>query len=512
MNWPALKGTYRIINPEGDIAVLSRASLELPKNESFNNSSRICIIGSCVTENVGLDKLITNIVTNPRIRHIIICGRESKGHNVGDALIKLKEKGIDNNQRIIDATGDDARLKIPKKMIEHFRKQIRIILLETENPLDIIKKADELILEESFEEYDYQPEKLRTRMPENSIRADEEETKYVQDPKGYFTINLDAGNIIVKHFVNEQLKNTIIGRTAEALTKKINDLNLVSRIDHALYLGKELKKAENALNKKLDYEQDLIIKQEKYLKPVLIEAKNLADSWIKALSACYEGEEYLVKKYADVMTHDLPIIIHVENALEQPLIHPKAPKANAVDKYAKEFLEGKGKDKENEFVYTYYSRLRHHLDCPKRARLQNIMNEKELEKAREEKCDIICYDQIKEAVKQLKKDPSSRRCDIVTWMPYKDLSMERGSHAPCLVLIQPRINKEKLDFFVIFKSQDLYGGYPSNAYALVKLQAEIAKELGISIGSYTHYTISMHFYDEVIDEVKTLLREEGYLE
>ena len=96
-------------------------------------------------------------------------------------------------------------------------------------------------------------------------------------------------------------------------------------------------------------------------------------------------------------------------------------------------------------------------------------------------------------------------------MPYKDLSLERSPHAPCLVTIQPRVVDDRLDFFVTFKSQDLYSAFPSNTYALTKLQEYMAKELGLSTGRYTHLTVSMHIYDSVIDSVEELLMREGVI-
>ena len=104
------------------------------------------------------------------------------------------------------------------------------------------------------------------------------------DPKGYFIIKVDLEEkkIVLEHFLNnidekgyaldpetnEQIKcdsqnkrvcNEIFeGISAKQLgiliTEERNDL--ITRFDHALYLGRELQKAEECLYKKLPYTQD----------------------------------------------------------------------------------------------------------------------------------------------------------------------------------------------------------------------------------------------------------------
>jgi len=104
------------------------------------------------------------------------------------------------------------------------------------------------------------------------------------DPNGYFIIKVDLeeNKIILEHFLNNidkegyaldpetnepikcdsQYKRAINevfeGISAKQLgiliTEERNDL--ITRIDHALYLGRELQKAEECLYKKLAYIQD----------------------------------------------------------------------------------------------------------------------------------------------------------------------------------------------------------------------------------------------------------------
>ncbi|MFH1403818.1 MAG: DUF4346 domain-containing protein [Candidatus Altiarchaeota archaeon] len=91
------------------------------------------------------------------------------------------------------------------------------------------------------------------------------------DPKGFFYIYVDVERkeIVVEHYKNVErklgLKKVIVsgkvnrkfrGKKAEKIYREIIAHNLVSLMDHAAYLGAELAKAELALTKGVEYEQD----------------------------------------------------------------------------------------------------------------------------------------------------------------------------------------------------------------------------------------------------------------
>ena len=87
-------------------------------------------------------------------------------------------------------------------------------------------------------------------------------TDAIMDPNGFFKIYLDEleNQIIVSHHVFD--KNQIVdvdvfsGVSAETICKEIIGRNLISRLDHAAYLGIELARAELALQKGSEYIQE----------------------------------------------------------------------------------------------------------------------------------------------------------------------------------------------------------------------------------------------------------------
>ena len=94
--------------------------------------------------------------------------------------------------------------------------------------------------------------------------ANEESVQAAFDPRGMFRITLDrdAGTIVALHFTTDKAEkpNHIVkGKTAEAIYAKIVEMGLVTRLDHAAYLGSELTKAEVALRTGKEYIQDIAL-------------------------------------------------------------------------------------------------------------------------------------------------------------------------------------------------------------------------------------------------------------
>ena len=98
--------------------------------------------GTIQTENIGIEKLICNIVANPNIRHLVIFGPESPGHQTGDALLRLVENGVDERKRIIGAKALTPYLfNPPMEFIARFRQQVRIINLVDEGDPELLRRA-----------------------------------------------------------------------------------------------------------------------------------------------------------------------------------------------------------------------------------------------------------------------------------------------------------------------------------------------------------------------------------
>ncbi len=82
---------------------------------------------------------------------------------------------------------------------------------------------------------------------------------WVHDPEGFFLVLVDreAGLLVCEHYTKDGTLNEVIrGTKAGDISNTAIKRGLLSRLDHAAYLGRELAKAEIALALDLTYAQD----------------------------------------------------------------------------------------------------------------------------------------------------------------------------------------------------------------------------------------------------------------
>ena len=84
--WPIAKGDFHSGDANSPVAVVTMGS-HLDEKGICDAGAAIC--GSCKTENLGLEKVIANIISNPNIRFMLTCGTEVKGHLSGQTMKAL---------------------------------------------------------------------------------------------------------------------------------------------------------------------------------------------------------------------------------------------------------------------------------------------------------------------------------------------------------------------------------------------------------------------------------------
>jgi len=153
--YPPEEGSYLRGNDLSPVAVCVLLHTPYDKIPSYlqdlvkiSIESGATLSGYLQTENVGIEKIICNIVANPNIRYLIVCGTESPGHQPGQTLSALMQNGVDDRRRIIGAEAPTPYLyNIPIEAIERFRGQITMIDLALKEDRilalkpDIVKKA-----------------------------------------------------------------------------------------------------------------------------------------------------------------------------------------------------------------------------------------------------------------------------------------------------------------------------------------------------------------------------------
>jgi tetrahydromethanopterin S-methyltransferase subunit A len=114
-------GEFTKCSPHGCIAVVLL-------NIQYIPPSSVAIYGPLKTENIGVEKIIANTISNPLIRFLVLCGDDIRGHRSGSSLIALHKNGIDANHRIINAPGAIPYIEnLKEDAIKRFQKQLEVV-------------------------------------------------------------------------------------------------------------------------------------------------------------------------------------------------------------------------------------------------------------------------------------------------------------------------------------------------------------------------------------------------
>lgn len=115
-------------------------------------------------------------------------------------------------------------------------------------------------------------------------------------------------------------------------------------------------------------------------------------------------------------------------------------------------------------------------------------------------------DQIDVMADLLARRPSSKRMYATTWKVAVDAQNEQGD-APCLTQLNGSVQDNCFLLTAHFRSQDMFGAWPLNAFAVRKLQAQIAAAADVPLGPLTIITHSAHIYAWDWDKARDLLKQ-----
>jgi tetrahydromethanopterin S-methyltransferase subunit A len=157
--WPQVVGDYEVVDPVAAVAVVTLANLDLPKKLGDRHPTGLAITGKLETENIGIDKLIKNVISNPHLRYLIVTGVESAGHQSGQTLLALAKNGIDPTGQVIGSRGKRPVLRnVTNEEVEVFRHQLQVIdLIGCEDADRITRLIQELARPASEEAVEITP-------------------------------------------------------------------------------------------------------------------------------------------------------------------------------------------------------------------------------------------------------------------------------------------------------------------------------------------------------------------
>lgn len=281
--WPPVEGEYTVLDRLAPVALTTLASVKLEEKLAGIKPPGLCILGKTETENIGIDKVIKNIISNPSITHFIIAGKDPEGHKSGQTLISLWENGVDQNMRVVGSAGRRPVLKnVSRADIASFRKQVHVEdMIGSENTRAIARRIRDLgkVISSAKKTsicgcqdatvcgpqaqmlpHITQPRVIQVvSAAESRIKAKTRDRNVKLDRAGYFVIipSRKTGIILVEHYsYDNKLLRTIEGTNSRDIYFTIIENKWVTELTHAAYLGKELARAEISIRKRFKFVQD----------------------------------------------------------------------------------------------------------------------------------------------------------------------------------------------------------------------------------------------------------------
>ncbi len=365
-------------NPESGVAVCTLwTPLEIVDRHLDNSS--YAVIGQLYSKDSGLNTVLRYCLSNKKVRCIVVCGQDRT--QSGQALINLREKGVDEKRQVIGVVGATVDKEIHLAAVERFRKNVEVIdargIIDYSKLKEIIKQFPK---KGSYGKPEVFPE-AKMEVPEN----------FPTDP--VFKVRADA--------------------VGEAW---LQALNIVMKFG-------ALKESQH------DEKQKEIV----CLVAVITKEDTGKISWHPYFTF---PKEELEAYYPQVLSDQ----------------------------------------KIAELSYTYGQRLASHNGI----------------------------DQLRRMAEKLVEAPHTRRAIAFTW----DVELDTDSkNPPCLSLVQALVQGKRLCLIAYIRSNDIYGAWPKNAFALRKLQQQLCEKTGNRLGELVIISASAHIYERHFRQVNELLHD-----
>lgn len=115
------------------------------------------------------------------------------------------------------------------------------------------------------------------------------------------------------------------------------------------------------------------------------------------------------------------------------------------------------------------------------------------------------FDQLEKAYYALKANPETRQVVIQIYDTKVDFPIDcgkpRSSDIPCNVCSLIKVRDGRLEWSQIMRSNDVLFGMPYDFIQFTSLQEILAGWLGMEVGTYNHYSDSLHLYNRDIEKV-----------
>lgn len=410
-DWPLYyKDKLYIANTKSNVGIIT---LWTPMQAILPNlnQKQFCIGGQLYSKR-GINFILRNILANPVIDTLIICG--SNRSESAESVINFIDKGVDSEHNVVGVDKSPIDKEIPLEVINEIRSRIKYInLVNNSSFKKVQEELDKLNLKES-----------------NSLWST---PRIFPDPEP----------VTADKFPSEKSTFTVRGAyIKEVWPQVLRHIMKFGSVKGMIKVG-EVKELVNLVT---------VIEEEDPYKPEMVDWFNFNKSDLKLYYKGFFEKEAVDEDYG-----------YGARMFSYPLGIPN-----------NEYKSQTNTLNANSFKESY-----------------NIKN-------------TISLNQVEEIYLKLKNYKYDRGAVISIWNPWvdniavgwmSDTDKSKSGNVPCMTQLQFSYREHKLMLTAYFRSNDMYDAWPRNAFALRKLQFDLAKKLDLKPGFLTIVSSLAQIYD-----------------
>lgn len=256
--WPFQRGPYRVVDATSAVVVATLDNTKLADDLAALAPEGLCMTCPLTGGRSDIEKLAHTLISNMSIQHLICAGDEPRKPATLAALQALFVASPDELSDAMDAAGA-SKMRLTTADVAALRKQVQFSDLSGCAEIDtIIARVRERAGDTRLRTTGFVAPDSNDPAPENRvIAADNITHALVNDKAGYFRISVGERGIVTEHYNSkDELLRVIEGSGARSIYLTLIRNGWVSKLDHAAYLGRELTRAELALQNGGEYIQD----------------------------------------------------------------------------------------------------------------------------------------------------------------------------------------------------------------------------------------------------------------
>ena len=206
------------------------------------------------------------------------------------------------------------------------------------------------------------------------------------------------------------------------------------------------------------------------IKEGVIEFETVQDAYVHIIRTVWANGRRYTDERSEEATEISPLIVRIKNVSDSQTPRNSPVDEKQIGTYVRQFI---GETDAKDFDYDVWGRIEGQVD------------------------DVVGI---------LKAHPETRRAHLLVARDDDAKAAMAGVEQPCHFALDFTVKEGKLDLCALMRSNDVVRAFPADALAGMRLQEKMAVQLGLGVGTYTHFSTRAQIYSGDYGRVQDLLQ------